>query len=420
MPQYEDIKNDELRLIIKVSVRCKDHPRGRIWRSGVYPGVKKGSKKASTLEKRLIIEAEQEKAIIKEYGSFWVILLELYENYAQAEFNECRWTQSRQTLDEALVSLRKHTGAWNDKLTAKITSADVTRLLHQLKKQGMADSTISKMRGNIKKVFDFGIIFEHVKGLHQSPTIGVSISSRKRKKQEILQADEIKKLLVCAKEYEPKWYYVWAFAVYTGARANELYAMKWSDIDFKQELIIIQRGYSRRYKTYQDWTKNGGWRNVSICSPLMEIIRELQAKNAMDEKRGIINKHSEYLLPRPGEFQNWSQAKKIRAFCTEIGITPVGFHTLRACFATELLKRGVPIPRVMRVGGWKSLKTMMHYVRLAGIDDKGTTDALDFRTDIPNQKAEDRVLMKAVGEKFDASNLGLADVLDLASFQKVK
>jgi len=57
------------------------------------------------------------------------------------------------------------------------------------------------------------------------------------------------------------------------------------------------------------------------------------------------------------------------------------------------------VSRVMRVGGWKSVKTMMHYVRLAGIEDKGITDPLDFQTTEADLKAENERLMAAVGEK---------------------
>ena len=54
------------------------------------------------------------------------------------------------------------------------------------------------------------------------------------------------------------------------------------------------------------------------------------------------------------------------------------FHTLRACFATHLLASGAEPAKVMRIGGWKDLKTFEVYIRLAGIDVTGVTDAFNI------------------------------------------
>ncbi len=404
------IESDGIKkLCIYVSVRCKDHPTGRVQLRRVYEGVEKGSSKANSLERELIREAEKEKAQREVDGTSWETLLGNFELYARDQLNRDQWCQSKQTFGEAINALHKWTKQWYRDPAARIGAADITRLLHAMKENGMSDSVIGKVKGDIKKVFEFGILFNHVRGIRQSPTLGVSIKSRRRMRTEILRDDEIKKLLSYSRQYEPVWYYIWSFAVYTGMRNGELYALKWSDINFADRMITVQRSYNKKFKE-EKCTKTGEWRHVSICEPLWQIVQELKENHDHDVQRGAC-KNPGYVLPRPGLWQNGEQARKLRLFCEEIGITPVCFHTLRACFATELLKRGVAVPSVMRVGGWTSIKTMMHYVRLSGVDDKGITAPLDYRSESP--EGTNQALMNAVGDKYSGESVHEAKIIPL-------
>lgn len=397
MPQREVTENGVTKLIIYTSIRCADYPGGKIQRKKKLQGIAKGSAKANAIERELVRDAEREKARRENDGTSWETLLGLYERYAKDELADGRWVQSKQTLYEAMSSLHSWTKDWYKEAAARIVASDVTKLFHKMKEKGCSDSTIGKLRGDIRKVYEFGILFEHVRGIKHNPTTGVTIKSRRRMRTEILRDDEIKKLLSYAKTYEPSWYPIYAFGVYTGCRNGELYALKWSDIDFQERMITIQRSYNKKFNE-EKCTKTGEWRRVSICDPLWTIVLDLKAAHDHDMQRGAC-KNPGYVLPRPGLWTNGEQARKLREFCMEIGITPICFHTLRACFATELLKRGVDVPSVMRVGGWKSLKTMMHYVRLSGVSDRGITDPLDYRSEDP--EATNKALMKAVGDSFE-------------------
>ncbi len=59
-----------------------------------------------------------------------------------------------------------------------------------------------------------------------------------------------------------------------------------------------------------------------------------------------------------------------------MGLPVVRFHDLRASWATMMMSLGVEPIKVMKMGGWKDLKTMDRYVRLGGIDIQGVTDNL--------------------------------------------
>lgn len=64
-------------------------------------------------------------------------------------------------------------------------------------------------------------------------------------------------------------------------------------------------------------------------------------------------------------------AKSLKDFCREVGITAVKFHDLRATFITQMLLRGVPIAKVMKIVGHSTIKTTMRYLRLIAEDTQG-------------------------------------------------
>ena len=411
MAQKEIIEKGVKKLLIYHNLRSSIDPSIRVQVKRRVLDVKINSPKANKAERELLRQGEKKLTRLEGTGINWQRLLRAYETEVTPRVLRGEWVQSRQTFNEGINSLNKWTDCWNDIPAEDVKPADVKRLFYKMKDAGVSDSTLGKLRGDIKKVFEFGICENLLKGTDRSPTDGVALKARANKRKEILNTDEIKKLLAYAREYEPDWYYIWGVAIYTGARNGELYALKWSDIDEEHGLIHIQRSYNKKYKECKS-TKTGEWRDVSICEPLSEIINELKARRLHDENRGTLE-NPEFVLPRPGLWQSGEQAKKLRLFCAEIGLPGICFHSLRACFATELLRRGVPVAKVMRVGGWASMKTMMHYVRLSGIEIQGITDPLDFRSAKPDQNKEGKTLMKAVGETFDSRDV--TNVIPLTS-----
>ena len=57
---------------------------------------------------------------------------------------------------------------------------------------------------------------------------------------------------------------------------------------------------------------------------------------------------------------------------------------LRRCRKQGKLKRGRPATVGYKICGWRDMKTMQRYIRLAGIDESGATEVLRF---IPTEEA---------------------------------
>jgi integrase len=343
-------------------------------RSKVNPDIRKQKRKrgfeskaqAQRAEKALIQECASEVAKLDGEGYLWGQIVEMWYNYKLVDKFE---PVGIETLQDYLAALKTWTKDQWDKPAMHFSRADVKNVLKALDEGGRSKSFQAKMKGTINRVFTWGLEESLIKGIYQSPTIGIKVNRKAERVPTILNRKEIEKLMESAKTLESPWYPIWAMALLTGCRNGELFALTWEDVDFTNSSIRVSKSYNKRLRVTKS-TKAGYWRNIPINSDLKELLLELQNKT-----------DSEFVLPRIRDWCQGYQARALKTFCASIGITPIRFHDLRACFATQLLQNQVAPATVMKICGWKELDTMARYIRLAGIDESGATDSLQILSD---------------------------------------
>ena len=352
---------------VYVNVRSKENPNIRAERKA--KGLKT-EKEAGREETRLIRECEREILGKESRGSSWGAVVEAFEKYFNSPLSESA-SLTATTRDDYLAMMRKHTFSWWPRPAAEISKSDLREFIAYHRGQGLSISHLRKMKTMFNKIFEYGIERRLIRGIDQSPTVGLQLGKAQEKTPEILTLSEIRRLLVEARKVSHEWYPVWALALLTGCRNGELYALLWSDIDFENNSMTISKSYNCRLKSIK-CTKAGCWRSVPISSELKSLLMEIKL-SAADRKS---------VLPR---FSSWSsgwQARELRKFCIGIGITSIKFHALRACLATQLIRNGIAPIQIQKICGWKDLKTMQRYIRLAGIEITGATEVLKVLPEI--------------------------------------
>ena len=228
--------------------------------------------------------------------------------------------------------------------------------------------------------------------LGKNPAMGISIKIPPAKKK-VINSNEANILLRIAKECNHRFYYHWTFALFTGMRNGELYALRWPDIDFETGLISVTKQWTSKDGLHS--TKSNSNRVVPISKELKKLLLELKSKGGFRERlfEGMNNAkkypegHPErgpleiddFVLPRLREWRHGIQSKILSAFCQQLGIEEVKFHDLRATFITNMLAQGVPLVKVMAIVGHSEMSTTNEYLRLAGVDiKKDTTDKLGY------------------------------------------
>jgi integrase/recombinase XerD len=157
----------------------------------------------------------------------------------------------------------------------------------------------------------------------------------RRKEIKALSEEEIQKIYDNARTLRDKL--IIRLLVETGMRANELLNISVNDIDFNKKMIRLRV------------TKNGEERVVFFTDNTLLLIRKY-LKNHDGEK--LFNMTYQALY------------KTIRRLGEKVGLNGLRPHMLRHSFATNAIRRGVPLPAVQRILGHKDIKTTQIYTHL--------------------------------------------------------
>lgn len=392
-------ENGQTFLRYYINIRSKKNPQIRLQR---MRGGFKTQKEAEKEERTQFVQVTSEIARLENQGFTWDSIIQRWSDFHEL-YGSHRYSKS--TVWDYAKLARKWTHSWLKRPASEITRGDGRLLLNQAAELGQNSSYQRKLKSVINLIYLWGIDERLIVGPHHSPVFGLDTAKKEPEKlPEILTHEQIKTLLREAKDRKHPWYPIWAVTILTGCRNGEVYGLRHEDMDLvsleeaqRQRalpthernfgLIRLTRSWNKKLKKYGP-LKARYWRNVPVSSELYMILMEQKQHNYGSDE------HGQFVLPHFSHWKEGYQAKVLRAFCREIGIPPVRFHTLRACFATHLISRGIPSTTVMKICGWRDLKTAERYIRLAGVDERGATEGLDF---IPN----DQGIMEKVVSLYD-------------------
>lgn len=329
---------------------------------------------AKKLEAQLLRDCERELLMRENRGMTWYDLVEKFELHIRHYSLD---HLSGQTKADYIKAIRKYTAHWYERDASGITGIDVRNLFQSFK--GELSITFQlKVKQLITNVFQYGIDNAYIKNMAVIPTANIKMRRKDEKIEEVLTIAEIKKLLSSAKEINHRWYPIWAFALLTGMRNGEIFALTWDDVDLENNTLTVSKSYNKRMRETKS-TKSGYWRQIPISPDLAQLLRDLK----------LTSDGRKFVLPRIRTWGEGLQAKELKLFCVSIGLPAVKFHTLRACFATQLIRQGVPPIQIQKICGWADLGTMQRYIRMSAIDVAGVTDGLKI---LP----EDQIMGKVV------------------------
>jgi integrase len=199
-------------------------------------------------------------------------------------------------------------------------------------KHSTANRTLTCLRTMLYKAIEWGY-------LKENPMIKVKLYKEDTRRLRFLEKEEIGRLLY---HCSPHINNITLFALNTGMRRGEILGLKWSAVDFNNDLIYLHK------------TKSKEKRIIPMNSLLKKLLLNIREHSI-----------SEYVFCNKDGNQIKSIDTGFKKALKRAGIDDFRFHDLRHTFASHLVMRGVDLSTVKELLGHRSMEMTLRYAHLS-------------------------------------------------------
>lgn len=243
-----------------------------------------------------------------------------------------------------------------------IRGEHLQRIFNNLAKNGLSKGTLGNVKKTLNGMFEQAVLNDI---LFKNPVKAVRMPSTKEKeKKKVLTVEEQRLLLEEAKE--SNYYELIVFALNTGMRIGEITGLKWSDIDFNENIIKVRRGlnYYSYSGFYTDTPKTKkSIRDIPMTSSVRELLKRVKHKQ-LTNKIKYGSKYKEHPTIKDtvftsiygGLIHEQMVSKELKKLCNLADIERVTPHALRHTFATRCAEKGM---------SYQTLKSIMGHAKLS-------------------------------------------------------
>ena len=228
-----------------------------------------------------------------------------------------------------------------------ITPKKVQELLDGLYQQGLAKSSINKRKYMIQQVFRYA----NVQGLELSNPCSFVKTPRMASKsnRRVLIQGEVEIVLLHRNNFA-NGFYAYCLLM-TCLRRSEMLALKWEDIDFRQNLICVNKAviYVKNQPLIRDYLKNGDQERII---PMPESLKQVLKNCPGDHKGLIFGKNSHTPINPNAHSWHWKKYKQQ----TGLDITQ---HMLRHTYCTMLYDAGIDVKTASYLMGHRDIQTTL-------------------------------------------------------------
>lgn len=171
-----------------------------------------------------------------------------------------------------------------------------------------------------------------------------------------LKVDEARRLLKLLEAEPLQWQAIIRLMLDTGCRRGEICGLRWSDCDFKNNLIHIQNNlqYTKAKGVFETTTKGNKSRTLDIDPEIMTLLKRLKASQKMKKIDGYC-----FIQPNCEPIHPQSPTRYLHKFGKRHGIEALHPHILRHTAATIAIQNGADIASVSEKLGHEDKSTTL-------------------------------------------------------------
>jgi integrase len=296
---------------------------------------------------------------IKDYLIYW-----LEEIYTQRIENTTRMLSAYVMYDLILPQITQD-------IKLRYVSAEYLNAVLE-KASKICDSAGSKSRELLNIAFKDAVVQGVVS---RNPVPDTKAYPTKKGNVIVLNKENTKILLKTASE--GNWYLEVLEGLFLGLRKGEIYGLKYSDYDFENQTVHIQRQLASN-PTVEVGTSNilsyglvlkepktaNSYRTLRVPTALLDEVQKRKELNDFYRKRygGSYTDNDLLSCQENGNPHSMSSMNAaLTKICSRSGLPHITPHSLRHMFASILVEKGVPLAKVSAMLGHSSINTTFEY-----------------------------------------------------------
>lgn len=223
---------------------------------------------------------------------------------------------------------------------------------HLTNERKLSDRSVNYYNSVIRFVYE--VTLDKVLNKKQIP-----MRKRKRTVYKVLTKQELNTFFNVCEDHKYKTIFMLAYG--SGLRIGEIANLRVEDIDSKKMRIFVREGKGKKER-------------YTILSEMsLKMLRIYWKKIRKNKRRGRIFLSESGQAITVGVIREHFRQYRRKAKISE----KVTMHTLRHCFATDLIENGATLIQVKELMGHSNIRSTMEYVHVANID-LGVKSPLDI------------------------------------------